>query len=616
MSSLPAGELNLHHSAEIDALADKLADDHEDGPCALLIAGEQGQGRRYFVARSVERARDNGLKAFYAAIDLDGYEPDKADPAAYALHAAAKRGVPLDPADEGWIRRSVRGPRPSVHDFLAAALLVGRDAGSAGLRDRLTEAFAATDPWAALAEGLAPDERLVVQVADTAELPSVVRELLLDLSARFPRFKTVISSLPDDGLGKVVRCRSSQRFEVMPLDPGELRTLVEDWLGEPGLPAAFYDSLWQETAGVRGVTEAALRRRVDAGLLAEDARGRWSVAEDADGNVSAPADPLAEAAATLAPEHAKLLASFVSLAALCGDNIPVRELLEYLGVEPDEMDDWIDRLDETVGADSGHALFAERFQHPSLPGRTIYGFANGAIPLRLRKGLSDEGAARLAGELMRFFGPRFTVGSRAGARFYVELSRWSRANEQRLELERELAWWVGPDELERTSAILADELRSGQRTALSVWATVNTVQFGWPPARTLALLHTISGDGLPEQLRAAHGAVCAGLLLEAGRPAEAIQAAEAGLQHPNQDRLLESVLWERIGRAYLAMSREEEAKAPFARAGKLQEQMLEEGDARVAPWIEAHVRALRNAGHEQEAAGLEGKLARLSKARV
>ena len=600
-SPFAAGELNLHHDAEIDALADRIADDREDGPAAMLISGRPGEGRRYFVSRAVERLRSRGVNVLYAQVDLDGYEPERPDPVAYAKHAAAKRDAELDPIDEGWIRKSVRGPRPSLHHFLAAGLLAGRDAGSDGTRKRLTEAFEATDPWAALAESLGQDERMVVHFVDSAELPSVARELFLELSAQFPRLKTAISCLPDDGVGKLVRARENLRFEVMGLDPGELRSLLEERLTAPGLPDGFYDRLWKETGGVRALVAAAIARRSPDGELDVNAE-------------SANVDPLRlleEAGGALEPDDGKRLASFVSLAAMCGDNIPVRELLEYLGVEQEALDDWIDRLDETVGSDSGHALFAERFQHPSLPGRTVYGFASSAFALRLRQSFSEDVRTRMALELMRYLGQRFSVGSRAVARFYVELSRWAQQTEQRLELERELAWWVGPDELEQLRTILSAELSAGHRSPLAVWTTANTVQFGWPPARTLALLQTIRVDGLPPHLHAAHAALTAGLLLEAERPAEALAAAEAGVKLETQDRLLESALWERIGRAYVALGRQEEAKEPFARCAKLQEQMLDKGDVRVAPWIRAHANALRQAGHEQEAARLEGKLARL-----
>jgi hypothetical protein len=130
----------------------------------------------------------------------------------------------------------------------------------------------------------------------------------------------------------------------------------------------------------------------------------------------------------------------------------------------------------------------------------------------------------------------------------------------------------------------------------------------------LALLQAIRVGDLPVHLRAAHAAIAAGLLLEADRPAEALEAAEAGVGQAESDRLLESALWERMGRAYLAMGRQEEAAEPFARCGRLQEQMLDEGDPRVAPWIKAYARTLRQAGREQEAVRLEDKLSRLQNA--
>ena len=597
-SPSPAAGICLHHDAEIDALADAFADEREESPAALLIAGHTGQGRRYFASRAAERLRARGVHVFYTQLDFDGYEPDKPDPLAYARHVAAKRGVELDPGDEAWIQRAGGGPQPSLDLFLAAGMLAGRDTASDGLRERLDSAFGLPDPWHVLAEGLAAEERLVVHVVDTAELPTVARELLLDLASEYPRWRTVISCLPDDGLGKLVRSRANMRFEVMALDPGELRGLLEERVTAPGLPDSLYDSIWDQCGGVRSLAAKA------AAELEEGVGETSSVA---------PGALLEQAAAELDEEDAKRLSSFVSLAAMCGDNVPVRELLAYLGVEQDDLEDWIDRLDETVGADSGHALFAERFQHPSLPGRTVYGFADAGFALRLRESFSPEARARLALELMRFLGQRFPVASRATARFYAELARWAGQTEQRLELERELAWWVGPDELERLHGIVSAELRAGSRSPLAVWATVNTVQFGWPPERTLALLHAIRPEGLPAHLHAAHAALLSGLLLQIGKADEALQAAEAGVERAGQDRLLESALWERIGRAHLALGREQEAHEPFAKSARLQEQLLEEGDKRVVPLLEAYARSLRQAGQAEAAERLEAKLASVGK---
>ncbi len=581
------------------AFADALAHERDPCPAALLLAGRLGEGRRYFALRAVEQLRSRGLTVFYIQIDLDGYEPDQPDLAAYAGHIAAKRGEPA--ASPG--QTAPAAAQPALNDFLAAAMIAACDAHRDDLAKRIAAAFESPEPWTTLAQSLADDERLVAHVVDTAELPSTARELLLELSEQFPRWKTVISCLPEDGLGKLVRARENLRFEVMPLDPGELRGLLERRCAAPGLPQSFHDELWEQTGGVRGLVAAAIESRIADGVL-DPAAAAPSVH---------PERLLERAAESLEPDDAKRLSSFVSLAAMCGDNVPVGDLLEYLGVEPDALDDWIDRLDETVGADSAHAMFADRFQHPSLPGRTVYGFSSGAFALRLRNSFSPEGRQRLALELMRFLGQRLPVSSRAAARFYAELARWADLGEQRLELERELAWWVGPAELERMSAIISAELADGHRSASTVWTTVNTVQFGWPPQRTLALLETVRAEGLPPHLRAAHATLLSGLLLQLDRPAEALAAAQTGVEQSSDDRLLESALWERVGRARLALGQQQEAQEPFARAAKLQEQLLDEGDRRVAPLLQAYAQALRQAGRAPDAERLEAKLAALEK---
>ena len=605
-----ASQLCFHHRADIEALAEAMIGDPEAESPILLISGRPGQGRRYIVARAVERLREGGVRALFATVDLDGYEPERPDPLAHARHVAAKRGVALDPSDEGWIRRSSRGPRPTLHELLAAAILAGRDRASEALRAKLTDAFAASDPWTALGESVAEDERLVLHIADSAELPSVAREWLLDLALRFPRVKTVVSAYPDDGLGKLVRGRPNLRFETMPLDPGELRVLAEEALGEPGLPAAFHSAIWTESEGVPGLAAQAVASRLaDGRLRREDDGLHWAGAE-ADPALP-PAALLERAGAGLDSDDARRLSSFVSLAALCGENVPVRELLEYLGVDEDELDDWIDRLDDSVGADSDTPLFAERFQHPSLPDRTVYGFASGAFACALRIGFSTESRARLAFELLRGLGSRFAVGSRAAARIYVEVARWAEAQEQRLELERELAWWVGPDELEATRLIVESELRAGQRSALNVWTTVNTVQFGWPPERTLMLLDLLPPEALAPQVRGAAAAIRAGLLIQAGRPADAAHAAEAGLAHSNGDPLLESALWERAARAYTDAGRAGEAAQAATRVRALHEQLIESGDPRIAPLVRGYAQALRQAGRDAEADAMEAKLPRV-----
>src|SRR5690606_22564394 len=137
--------------------------------------------------------------------------------------------------------------------------------------------------------------------------------------------------------------------------------------------AAVYDA----SRGSRGVL----------GLLA--AEGDWSAP-------LTPAQAMDRLAEPCAEDRQKTLRAFLLHAALCGENVPVRTILEYLGVEADEMDDWTDLIDETVGEDSPAHLFGSRFQHASFAGEIVYGFRDAAWRERLRLAAPDDSRRRVA----------------------------------------------------------------------------------------------------------------------------------------------------------------------------------------------------------------------------
>ena len=363
-------EITLHHDGEIAALADQLADDDPDHAQIVVLAGLPGGGRRYLERAAVTAARGRGLRVFAAALDLDGGEPE-----AHRLHAywdfqQAKRGAAVSPAAQSVFERLAgRSPRPGLTELSLAALLAGLDPGSGALIERLSAALDQADPWAALADGLAEGERLALHAVDTSSLPATLREKLLSLAMTAPRLKLLISSHRREGVGKVVRGRANVRFDVMPLDRGELESLVESRLERPGVPPVVYDAIHRQSQGGTGAAARAVQQLAAGGALTRLASGGWSWRGGAEAVVDGPVDA---ALAARGEEQAKLLASFVHLATLCGDNIPVKSLLAFLGVEEDAIDDAIDQVDEALGADSEAAVFADRFQHPSLPGGRLW----------------------------------------------------------------------------------------------------------------------------------------------------------------------------------------------------------------------------------------------------
>jgi len=523
------------------------------------LAGHVGSGRADLVRQGAESARADGLRVLHARIDLDGWEPGRVSGAEFLTYQTTKHQVePLD--------LSLPDDAPLGAVVLAVAALLASE----------RDPFLGADDLAGVAGSLEPDERLLIEVVDSVSLPSIVRESFLSLSETNARVALSLAAHPNDGHGKVSRGRETTRIELMPLDPGEL-------VVASGVDPDRAQALGDRYGGNRLITP----------LL-----------------VAAESDPLTDALAAVPEDHRKRMESFVHLAAICGENVPVHLLLDFLAVEPDDRDDWIDWIDDHLGADSEVGLFAERFQHPSFPGQPVYGFANLGWVDVLRSRLPADSRARLASELLRAFVGSSPLDARAAVRLAVELGRVAGEahDSDRKELERELCWWVGPEDFEAMREHLAAELLQGVRNFQLCWTTINAVQFHWPPARTLTLLEAASSGSVPEVLRAPIEAVRSGLMIEAGQPAEAETSALRGVELAD-DKLLESALMERLGAARRAQGRGEQADQDFVRSHQLRMELLEEGDARVVPVLRQYAQVLRANGRETDAAEIEQRLA-------
>ena len=549
--------MNLHDPGEIAALSEWI-DGGEAQDQSVLLSGVSGSGRRFLLNAAAAEAATAGLKVIHVRVDLDGWEPDAVSERDFAAFLASKNAAPqpaFDTAEE-----------PPTLD---RALLIAAAVGGAHA-DRVIEAGSLE----ALADSLADDERLVIHAVDSAALPSLARTKLFELGTR-PGVRFALSCSPGDGTGKVSRDADVLRFEMMPLDAGEIRAAL-------GVDKDRAQRLFELSAGMRGVLATRFDPQQPEPLLAKALEGF-------DG------------------DERRRLESFAHLAALCGETVPVKRLLAFLGVEGDEQEDWIDRIDETLGSDSELKLFADRFQHPSFPGEQVYGFQSSADAAALCAALPADSRARLATELLTSFIRTLTLNTRAGALLFVELCRRAGGDRDRRELERELAWWVGAPDAGAMRDQLAAEVRLGVRTFPLLWETVNAAQFRWPAYRTLAVLEAAETSGIPQELAAAIEALRSGLLLQIGRFADAEVSAKKGVEIA-QDKLLESALVERLGAALRSQGRQEAAAEQFARAHALRLQLLQDGDPRAPQVLQQYAAILRKSGEEEKAAEIEAKL--------
>ncbi len=506
----------------------------------------------------------------FAPVDLDGYEPDRTTPAQFLAFQAEKLGARSESAAK--LAESIEGKGADAFSLLSgvgACQELGERAAAAVLPGGVD--------WGALIAN--PDDETVVFHVTHAELPLTVRDNLLRQADGRPGFILAVSCDPSDVSHAVAGARASARFEVMPLDEGELRGMLAD-RGDTTTDAA---------AALRscGGSRALLALRSD---------------------FVAPAEELDQLIGSAEEERRPTLKAFLLHAALCGDNIPVKSLLLYLGVEDDAIDDWVDVIDETVGSDADEPLFADRFQHPAFPGEIVYGFAEPARAESIRFAAPEESRKRLARDMAQWLVQNFSLGTRAAMRLLVEVCVHGGLEADRRRFEQELAYWVPDADCDALRELL---VKSAPREDL--WAMANAVQARWPPRRALAALDAVNELGLPAGMKAAYGAIRSGLLLQLGEFEDAARDARDGLDAVADDRLLESVLVERLAIAQQRLGEPEEAETNRRRALELRFELAHAGDERVAPLLRHQAQNARQVGRLDEANEIE---ARLEQARV
>lgn len=577
----------LHEDAEVQGLADLIDPRSSDERRFIILSGKPGGGRSSLLAAAVRRVREGGQPVLFSRLDFDGFEPDVLSPQDYVAYLFSKR--PDGAYDDAAIALAARLAASSPFSAEQVALLAavaGRDADS---EDLVPLSDAALDSDGVHWDRLVVDPLaapVVLHLSDSAQLPVLLRLALLHQEV--PGLIVVISCDPSHSSESVMRNNDAARFELMSMDEGEVRFWLRDRIGEAA--AGHAPTLYSACGGSREL----LNRVVSNSTDQED----WS-------DSLPPSQALEQLISTCDEDRRQTLQAFLVHAALCGQNIPVGSILDYLGVKADDLDDWTDLIDETVGDDSEVALFGSRFQHPSFVGEIVYGFRDSASRERLRLALPEESRHRMAQQFAAWLFRHRPVITRAAARLMIELCLEGGIDGDRAAIERELAWWAGDADLDALRVLLVSESKPVDQ----IWVAVNAVQTLWPPQRTLALLDAAKELGVAPQTEGALYAIRAGLFLRLQRFEDAAESVEVALNHVDGDPLLETVLLEQRGGARRALKRESESFADFERCRALRLELLASGDARVVTLLQRSLQLLREASRTEEAAVVEKALA-------
>jgi len=542
--------LNLHDPDELRSLAELLSDEAPDATRIALLSGEVASGRRYLLAAAAQAARDEGCELTLLTLDLDGYEPGIISPEDFVAHQAARRGADSRAALRVLEIIAGRGAPASIFDAtLLSLVLDAPDADLSPIADAPSSAEAFDQALAALSAAT----RLVVHVLEAATLPLTLRDRLIEEASRNENFRLIYSCSNNDSSKKLAEGYDTARFEMLPVDAGELASKLD-----PPMPRETLDVVLAAVGGSPG----ALVRRVEQLRQASDPEAEARTPE-----------PWRLALDDLPEHRRKIVENFLFRAALCGETVPVDALLESLGAVESERDDWVDLIDETIGADSDAGLFDDRFGHPAFPGRLVYSFSDSLTARSIRDLLSSGDRAKLAGELVAVLSAKLPPDTRSAVRLYANLMRYAGSTEERLLFERALLWWSDEAETPEMAERMRESVQDGRRPPQQVFAVITLIAPFWPAARLAALVEALAIEGTPEEARGLLHALRAGLFAELGRFGEAEREAAAGLDAVSEDPVSRCALLTSLGAACVGLGREQEAEQPFAEAAELRRRL-------------------------------------------
>ena len=493
------GRLNFHPESRLSELVPFL---QMPRPSRLaILSGPEGIGRRYLLQAALHRLRSRGQSWELIDLDLDGYEPDRGDLRSFVDHLLLKRGTPKKEAKElsGVVQPllDTLGEAVSSAFILAIALGLARTAQQLG-------AMLATVPKVPMAplsgidalaaffdrliQRLGPETKLAVFVRHPYQLPEQLKRLLFQLTDRSPSVVLAFAALPEDSAAVLARGTMSRpvRFELRPIKSEEMPAVLSRNLTSHRLPAQFADALRDPSKGLPSDMAYRLFELTDPvnpddpiGLYPDDS-GVWRLPDE--GLEAAPLlrifsygyyDPIDELIRKIEPQQSQeAIVQFLAGAALCGDDVPVKEILSALKIAPGEHDAVVDFIDahlvvddeaESEGAGPRFPVFTDlQFTHPGLPRSATYVFTTPLYRHAFRDRLPARGWGKLARRLSEAFAESLPPTTRAAAGIHLSLLRFLDEAAVPQKFQHALAWWVGQEDCQALTELVAGQLVSGR----------------------------------------------------------------------------------------------------------------------------------------------------------
>ncbi|MEY2724360.1 MAG: hypothetical protein RLZZ458_227, partial [Planctomycetota bacterium] len=459
---------NFHDEAVMGRITEVLSDQSAEAG-VVLLAGPENSGRRYLIDAAVRRLRADGGTVQLLRINLDGYEPESADPlAAYLRFQAQRLGIQSGRGQRqndleqltGWLKAELSGGVSSKATCASVGMLLelcGSFAGVLRLLRGVVLRAAVREHirlLTCLLEFFCMQRRTIVHVEDSV-VDQFLRDDLVSLCQSQPQLRLVLSSLPDVNPTAVLGYRPGIRIDVPRFDDHQLLQVLQSRFGPNDIPEWLLRLLRQETQGNRGLTARLLIDLFQDDVLQWDSQNNWFAAPPA-AKALAPASlrRLLQPLDRLFHDkpHLELL---MRLAALCGELIPMTLLLDFLRVPVEKRDDLMEVIDERLcdGAEAIPILADLEFSHPGFRVQRKINVYRFLCPLDrdlLLQGTTAAWQQQQAQALLEFLEITVPESTRGLASLYLQLHEHLPDGQVACQALRErLQWWITEIEGER-----------------------------------------------------------------------------------------------------------------------------------------------------------------------
>ena len=537
-------------------LSDLLTDSW-DRPIIVLLMGE-ADTVEYALEASVYEVGRQKCDISIIPIEMDGYEEGPNSLQNFVRHLESKH----QEYNYNKLDQIINGLQPTIINAFIISV-IGSLASRIPIKDILDVMDSGPKqpdaPQRRTLEGISrllskisDSGRIVIYVEDAALLPENLRRELLYEVIKNPNLMLTMSSHSSSQWP-----RKANGVDIIPLDfssltKEEMRSLVDNRFHPNSFPEEFYDTLWRYSLGLPEQLTIKMRDLLGADIVIEHPSNHWCLAEGGIGSQEA----VREFSTTFYDQfqghlHNQLseqMETFLSLAVLCGENVPIDLIiLNYMGLNEDQRDEIINLIDDKLIEGHQRLFIDHQYNHPGFPGLLIYSFANPVLRLVILERLSKRYTQDIR-QLYDMIKSKLPPYTRSAARLHLEIARHLHADQDIECLEPLLTWWVGQEDADILTQEMIDAIQEGSISLQAAWHLINISENKWPPYLRLAALNAYiqQPDGPPMNQLLDCDRLHAELLFMVGKYPEALAIAEMGLKLCSYEDNLNSALFHRL----------------------------------------------------------------------